>query len=119
MTNPNNITGKYTLDDEGNPVEEPDVLKWGKWFETANAKRFVANTEVGDVRVSTIFLALDYSFGGTVPILYESMVWVNGQDVASDRYETKRQALLGHQKLVATYLPWWSIKRLQWLFKRI
>lgn len=27
---------KYTLDPDGKPVLEPDLLKWGKWFETAD-----------------------------------------------------------------------------------
>lgn len=119
MSKENNLTGKYILDEQGNPIEEPDVLKWGEWFETSNARRRVADTKSGSVRVSTVFMALDHSFGGEVPVLYESMVWVDGKDVEQERYETKLQALMGHQKLVAIWLPWWSIKRLQWLFKRI
>lgn len=34
----------YVLDDAGNPIEEPDLLTWGAWFETAN--RTVAKDSV-------------------------------------------------------------------------
>jgi hypothetical protein len=46
-------TGKYILDEEGNPKEETDLLKWGKWFETA--ERHVGKDTVGGIRISTVF----------------------------------------------------------------
>ncbi len=53
-------TGRYILDAEGNPVPEPDLLKWGRWIEMA--ERRVALTKVAkDVEVSTVFLGLDYN----------------------------------------------------------
>lgn len=43
------------------PVEEKDVLKWAKWYETAN--RRVGKTKIGIYTVFTSFLGLDHSFG--------------------------------------------------------
>lgn len=77
----------YVLDDEGNPVPEPDALKWAKWFERDD-RRVVAqdevakavHTPVGDVEltlsISTVFLGLDHRFRGDgPPVLWESMVF--------------------------------------------
>lgn len=58
----------YILDGEGNPVAEPDTLKWGKWMQ--DAERRVAFDQVTpQVRVSTVFLGLNHSFGGDIPVL--------------------------------------------------
>lgn len=104
---------KYILDKDGNPVVEPDLLKWGKWFEEAGDNRRIAYDEVGDYYVSTVFLGLDYSFGGDKPVLFETMVFEKNRSVDSagekkvkynknvdeysDRYFTKEDALFGHK----------------------
>ncbi len=48
--------GRYILDANGNPVAEPDLMTWARWFETSRDVRRVAMDEVGDTTVSTIFL---------------------------------------------------------------
>jgi hypothetical protein len=50
----------YRLDVDGNPVEEPDTLAWGRWFGTAD--RSLAYDRVGAVEVSTVFLGLDHNY---------------------------------------------------------
>lgn len=53
-----------------------DLLRWGRWFETAD--RIIARTELmdGDVVVSTIFLGVDHRFlGDGPPILFETMIF--------------------------------------------
>ncbi len=70
------MSDKYILDDHGEPRAEPDLFTWAKWFEEAFDKRRVASTEIGDVRVSTVFLGLDHSFGDEEPIFWETMVFV-------------------------------------------
>ena len=97
MTLPNNETGKYIL--EGHePVEEPDLLKWARWFETAD--RHVRDTFRDDVRVSTVFLGLDHSFDDGPPLLFETMVFVNGLSETQERYSTWSQAEEGHARHV-------------------
>lgn len=106
--------GNYILDEAGNPVQEPDILKWGKWFE--KGERRVKRTQVGELEVSTVFLATDYQFGDGEPILYETMTFVakpvteelagkkrtfhKSVDNYGDRYHTKQEALDGHERIV-------------------
>lgn len=72
---------KYILDDSGEPVSEPDLEKWGRWFETA--PRSVGDDDICGVRISTTFLGLDHRFGGGgPPVLWETMVFggpLNGE----------------------------------------
>lgn len=92
----------YILDAKGNPIPEPDVLKWGAWF--TKADRRVALTELSNnIYISTVFLGLDHSFLFTgPPILYETMIFWEGHDLHNDemRYATREQALIGHEIMV-------------------
>lgn len=92
-----------------------DAQEWVGWFET-HRDRHVAETFIGEYRVSTIFLATDFNFSGTgLPVLFESLVqWPNPEHVnASDgvtggfegflyyrtQYHTYDQAEQGHEAL--------------------
>ncbi len=94
--------GRYILDDEGNPVVEEDILKWGHWFETND--RHVADDKVNGVRISTVFLGLDHNFsfadGMGDPVLWETMVFGGTYDQEMDRYTSKDDALAGHARWV-------------------
>jgi hypothetical protein len=89
----------YILKD-GVPVLEPDLLTWAKWFEDGD-KRRVALTEIGDVRISTVFLGIDHSFGGGAPILFETMIFEGEHDQYQERYHTLEEAMIGHEKAVS------------------
>jgi hypothetical protein len=100
-------------------VPEPclDVLRWARWFETA--ERHVGNDYLaeGDLRISTVFLGLDHNFGlGGPPILFETMVFgepnlkvlfdralVVRDDLEMWRYATWDQAEAGHRNIVEIY----------------
>jgi hypothetical protein len=82
-----------------------DLLTWAQAFE----KRFegetdywsVARTEINErCHVSTVFLGVDHSFGGPVPLLFESMVFGGPLDSEQRRYHTYSQAEIGHAGLV-------------------
>jgi len=94
-----NGPGRYVLDVDGRtPVEEPDLLAWGRWMETAD--RHVRETMQGDNRVSTVFLGLDHQFGEGRPILFETMVFGGPHDGEQDRYSTWVEAAVGHERWV-------------------
>lgn len=95
------MTGRYILDENNNAVEEPDVLKWAGWFQKAGLR--VATTEVGDHRISTVFLGLDHQFGAGPPLLFETMVFKGDSYADCDmrRYSTHVQALAGHDQMVS------------------
>lgn len=50
----------YILGPDGEPILEPDFMKWADWFEKAD--RRVAYEDLGEVTVSTVFLGLDQRF---------------------------------------------------------
>lgn len=68
---------RYILNADGQPVPEPDLMKWAFWFESA--QRHVANDVIDGVRVSTVFLGLDHSWNLGPPVLWETMVFGEGQ----------------------------------------
>jgi hypothetical protein len=92
----------YILNISGDPVPEPDVMKWALWFEEHNNDRRIARTELPDgVVVSTVFLGLDHSFGRGEPLLFETMIFGGPHDETQDRYATRQAAINGHAHYVA------------------
>lgn len=94
------MTDKYILDDDGNPVPEPDLITWAKWFEKAGPGRQLAKDEINGARVSTVFLGLDHSFGHGPPMLWETMIFGGKHDEYQARYTTRDEALAGHHHAV-------------------
>jgi len=96
------MNGKYKL--EGHePVPVDDLLEWGAWLQTAD--RHVALDIFGDVRVSTVFLGLDHSFGGGAPLLFETMVFGGPLDGEQERYHTWDEAEAGHKLMIEKVRP--------------
>jgi hypothetical protein len=99
------MTDKYILNRLGEPVLEPDLLKWARWFETA--ERHVAEDTISGVRVSTVVLGLDHAHGGGPPVLYETMIFCDDESWAKDlnefqrRYSTLVEAKAGHAEAVS------------------
>lgn len=90
--------GKYILVDK-KPVLEPDVYKWGQWIE--KSPRHVGQDDIGDARVSTVFLGLDHSFITVgAPVLFETMVFGGKFDEQQERYRTYEEAEEGHKRWV-------------------
>ena len=87
----------YILKD-GEPILEPDLLTWAKNFEIED--RRVALTEFGGVRISTVFLGLDHSFGDGAPVLFETMIFGGAEDGYQERYHTLEESMLGHERAV-------------------
>ena len=93
------MTGKYILDGK-TPVVASDLPTWARWFETAN--RIVKQTPIADdIRVSTVFLGLDHSWGKGAPLLFETMCFGGPLDEAQDRYSTWQEAEEGHKAMIA------------------
>lgn len=94
--------GRYVLDSQGNPVPEPDLLKWGLWMERAIKHRIVSQVQLENgVKVSTVFLGLDHNFCMIgPPLLWETMIFGGPHDQWQQRYSTREDALLGHLQAV-------------------
>lgn len=94
------MSGKYILDEHGNPVPCDDVITWAKWFEQKDSRR-VAETDVNGVRVSTVFLGIDHDFGDMgAPVLWETMIFGGPHDQYQARYTSHDAAKAGHELAV-------------------
>jgi hypothetical protein len=86
----------------GQPVHEPDVIRWARWFASALHERIVAKTKLGDgsIQVSTMFLGVDHQLGRGRPILWETMVFGGPLDQEMDGYTSRENAVRGHAAMV-------------------
>jgi hypothetical protein len=95
------MSDKYILDAEGEPVPTDDLFAWGRGYESP--ARIVKREMVGESKISTVFLGLDYGwrFHGAPPILWETMVFGGDADGDMTRCSGKRaDAMLMHQRMV-------------------
>jgi hypothetical protein len=92
------VSDRYILNGH-KPVKCDDLMWWAWWMEKAD--RQVRDSMQGDVRVSTVFLGIDSSlFGHGPPMLFETMVFVNGSGGDCERYSTWDEAEAGHKRWV-------------------
>lgn len=107
----------YIINDKGE-ISTVDLMTWARWLESEQGSRDkqIGNTQLPEVRVSTVFLGLDHNFGGGKPILFETMVFENrttqidlqGKPYSthkpiedySNRYHTLEEAKKGHEGIV-------------------
>lgn len=111
-----NYLKHWILDEEDIP-KEASLEEWVIWFETHNSARFLAKYERDGYLVSTVFLGMDHNWSGKgPPILFETMVFDDqrwekpgdggnrcvdmGEEMCCERYSTKDDALIGHQRHV-------------------
>lgn len=73
-----------------------DLHEWGMWMQ--NNKRHVANTHLGGVQVSTVFLGMDHSFDATKREWFETMIFGGAHDQECWRYATWEEAEAGHKR---------------------
>ena len=85
------------------PVRVHSVIAWARWMEVRCMSRRVAQDAVGDVRISTVFLGVDHNHDEDdgAPILWETMVFRNGESDEMHRYSTYDAAKQGHAAVVA------------------
>lgn len=71
-----------------------DFMEWAEWFDKAD--RRIKQETVGKYFVSTVFLGLDHQFGGGAPLLFETMVFAEGESVDCERCSTWEEAEIQH-----------------------
>jgi len=60
----------------------------------------VALDNIGDIKISTVFLGINHQCDDGPPILFETMVFGNDQYDYQQRYSTWEEAQVGHQDAV-------------------
>lgn len=90
----------YILD--GHTVVPCDHDTWLHWISDEDnfQKKRVALTQLGDLKVSTVFLGLDHNFSNAKIAIFETMVFGGPGDEDMERYSTWDEAVEGHQRMV-------------------
>lgn len=103
----------YILDENNKPVLVEDhttvegILRWAQWM--GEADHHVADTQIGNARVSTVFIGHDMSLHldeyfpemkKEPPLLWETMVFGGPYDLGQNRYASYEEAKKGHAKIV-------------------
>lgn len=93
--------GLHILNDEGEPQLTEDLIEWAIWKQV-NTAIVLQDWPRRDVRVSTIFLGVDFDHlrVGT-PVLWETMIFGGPFTGFQWRYRSKLEALQGHARLLA------------------
>ena len=92
----------YKLE-ENIPVKCNNGHEWAEWFENAGERRVVAQDEIGDFLVSTVFIGVDptASIDPALPLLFETLIFENGKSVGNKGlYPTWMMAEVGHKRAV-------------------
>ena len=91
----------YVLDEEGKPVPEPDIVKWGHFFETA--RRVLRQDRLPNgATVTTAFLGVDTSWSAEgSPVLWGTMISGGSHNWYEERYASREDALTGHLEALA------------------
>ena len=90
------MTDTYILD--GKMPVKATLTEWAQWFETSRDPRRVASTDKNGVRVSTVFLGVDYSYGDGPPPLFETMIFGGDHDGYEERCSTWDEAEAMHKR---------------------
>lgn len=95
------LPGLWVLD--GRTPRRATVGEWSGTLEDVERRR-VALTDLGGVRVSTVFLGVDHGFGSSSrPVLFETMIFAPEHpslDTTCRRYATWDEAERGHAACV-------------------
>ena len=78
---------------------EKRILKVSKFMADID-KRQVACDQVGDARISTVFLCIDHGHGSKKPVLFETMVFGGKHNDYTRRYRTWDEAVQGHKDVI-------------------
>lgn len=75
-----------------------DLMTWANQFQ--HIDRHVADEEVNDCRISTVWLGTDHNYWDGPPLVLETMVFKDHSDIYCERYTTWAEAEEGHKRAV-------------------
>ena len=81
--------------------EKIDSQTYNDLFDKADYRFIKQETLDNGKWISTVWLGTDHSFGGDVPLIFETMVFKDSWDeIDMERYSTEEDAIKGHDALV-------------------
>lgn len=87
----------YILNKDGTISEEPDMIKFAKWFGDGNNRR-IAEDFIEGRRISTVFLGIDHNFSGEgPPLIFETMIFGGEHNEWCARASTVAEAKRFHE----------------------
>lgn len=84
---------------DGTPIS--DILEWEKLFENKKYQIIKKDELKCGCLVSTVWVGLDRSFGGSPPQIFETMIF---PEEFQERYATESGAIAGHEKAVKDHI---------------
>jgi hypothetical protein len=84
------MSDHYILDNH--KAVKCDLMTWARWFEEGCDNRRVAQDQIGDVKISTVFLGINHQWGEGPPLLFETMIFGGEHDEFQERCTTWEQA---------------------------
>ena len=93
------MMGAFYFGWEGEPIT---IAQWVRLFED---ERHIGDDELGDVRVSTVWIGLDHGLGlSGPPLIFETMIFGGELDGHIWRYSSETEARAGHARAVGLVL---------------
>lgn len=92
------MSNQYTLEGKV-PTICKDITKWARWYEDID-NRIVAQTKIGEVDISTVFLGIDHQYGKGPPLLFKTMIFGGEHDEYQNRCSTWEEAEASHQRAI-------------------
>ena len=90
------------------PVKVDDFMEFAIWSQD-RSNMIVEQTEIGNIKISTVFLGIDHSYIGGEPILFETMIFGGKHDQYQQRYRFHNEAVKGHKHACNKVLKTFSI----------
>ena len=96
------MSGPYYILNEEKETVRVDVMQWAQWFHDKGKLRLIQVTELPDgLKVSTVFIGIDHSFGlSDSPKVFETMVFNGDDSIFCERCATYDQALAQHESAI-------------------
>lgn len=104
------MNGHYKLNDLNEPVavSPEDYYKWQRSLPETHRTGIgfqLKRTETESATVSTVFLGMDHGYGSSVPVLWETMLFCDGENNEDfERSATIEKALEVHESFCRKYL---------------
>ena len=97
----------YKLDADRNPVRCENHMEYFLWHQSQPKESAtgiglqLAKTRITEnISVSTVFLGSDHAYRGTLPELWETMIFGGERDEEIERYNSWGVAMAGHERIV-------------------